>query len=243
MSLNEQNVKRIMYRTGLTYGDSYELLYEYNGDVDSALDYIESLSKYLSGSTLAKENINTSIKNIGVYNKLCENLSKYNTKRGGKNFKGYVFEELHAADATINGQITEVIGNNGSADFKMIGKDGKVSYGQAKVNYKKNKNSVKWDKYKDQTIVVDKGNEVLKNSAQKAGCKEVIESNISEKEAISLAKKMQLESKVTGKTNATIAPKLHATGKIAKQCHSAGVKSAKSGAVFGAGFSIGSNIV
>ena len=42
MSLNEQNVKRIMYRTGLTYGDSYELLYEYNGDVDSALDYIES---------------------------------------------------------------------------------------------------------------------------------------------------------------------------------------------------------
>jgi len=54
---------------------------------------------------------------------------------------------------------------------------------------------------------------------------------------------MKLESKITGNKNATIVPKMHSTGQIAKQCHKSGINSAKSGAAFGAGFSIGSNVI
>jgi len=72
------------------------LLVAHNGDIESALDSVEYFAKYLTGSALAKESINTSIKNAGVYNKLAENLSKYNTNKGGTRFKGFVFENIHA---------------------------------------------------------------------------------------------------------------------------------------------------
>lgn len=240
MIIKENDVKLLIQKTGLTYYDSYNLLAEHNGNIDLALESVEYFSKYLSGTTLAKESINNSIKNAGVYNKLAENLSKYNTNRGGANFKGFVFEDMHAANATVNGQLTEVIANNGIADFKIISPNGKVSYGQAKVNCKTS--SIDWSAYKDQTIVIDKGNQTLINRAKKAGCN-VIESNISEKEAQALAKGMKLESKITGNTNSVVVPKMHSAGKIANQCHSSGVSAAKNGAAFGAGFSIGSNIV
>ncbi|HBF3732688.1 TPA: hypothetical protein KOD53_003781, partial [Clostridioides difficile] len=235
-----EDVKLLRQKTGLTYGEIYALVAEYNGNIDLALESVEYFAKYLSGVTLANESINTSIKNAGVYNQLAENLSKYNTNRGGANFKGFVFEDMHAANATVNGQLTEVIANNGIADFKIISPDGKVSYGQAKVNCKTS--SIDWSAYKDQTIVIDKGNQTLINRAKKAGCN-VIESNISEKEAQALAKSMKLESKITGKTNATIVPKMHSAGQIAKQCHNSGINAAKNGAAFGSGFSIGSNLV
>lgn len=238
-SLNEK-IRLIKERTGLTWSESYCLLSEYDDDVDLALESVEYFAKYLSGTTLAKESINTSIKNAGVYNQLAENLSKYNTSRGGANFKGYVFEDMHAANATINGQVTEVIANNGPADFIIKNPNGKVIHGQAKVGYENT--SINWSKYQDQTIVVDKGNTKLINQAKKAG-NEVIESNISKREAEHLAKNMQLESKITKNTNSTIVPKIHSAGKIAKQCHSSGINAAKSGAAFGSGFSIGSNIV
>ena len=238
-SLNEK-IRLIKEGTGLTWSQSHYLLSECNGDVDLALESVEYFVKYLSGTTLAKEVINTNIKNAGVYNQLSKNLSKYNTSRGGTNFKGFVFEEMHAADATINGQVTEVIANNGPADFIIKNPNGKVVHGQAKVGYENT--SINWSKYQDQTIVVDKGNTKLINQAKKAG-NEVIESNISKREAERLAKNMQLESKITKNTNSTIVPKIHSAGKIAKQCHSSGVSAAKSGAAFSSGFSIGSNIV
>ncbi|HHQ5621068.1 TPA: hypothetical protein ACSRFI_004076 [Clostridioides difficile] len=239
-TLANEGIKLLREKTGLTYMQISDLLDEYNGNIDLALESVEYFAKYLSGVTLANESINTSIKNAGVYNQLAENLSKYNTNRGGANFKGFVFEDMHAANATVNGQLTEVIANNGIADFKIISPDGKVSYGQAKVNCKTS--SIDWSAYKDQTIVIDKGNQTLINRAKKAGCN-VIESNISEKEAQALAKSMKLESKITGKTNATIVPKMHYSGQIAKQCHNSGINAAKNGAAFGSGFSIGSNLV
>lgn len=240
MSALSENIKLIREKTGLTLQESYDLLSEHNGDIDATLESIEYFTKYVSGTSLAKESINTSIKNADIYNKLSKNLSTYNTVRGGANFKGFVFEEMHAADATINGQITEVIANNGPADFIIKNSNGKTVHGQAKVGYEKS--SINWSKYQDQTIVVDKGNTKLMNRANKAG-NDVLESNIYKKEAEQLAKNMKRESKITGNTNSTIVPKMHSAGKIAKQCHSSGVNAAKSGAAFGSGFSIGSNIV
>ena len=172
--------------------------------------------------------------NPKAFAEMAKNLSKYNTMRGGVNgFKGFVFEELHATNATINGTPTNIIGNNGPADFSINNGSGKVIKGQAKVGYK-NK-SVDWSKYKDQQIIVDKGNTQLANKANKAGM-DVAESNISGAEAQKLAKQMQFESRITGKVNAPITAHV-------KSMHSAGIESAKTGAAFGAGISIASNLV
>lgn len=234
-------IERLRLSTGLTYLECKKLLEQTNGDATKALETIDYFMSSLAGTALAKKSIEESIKNAGIYNKLASRLSEYNPYRGGPNgFKGFVFEELHAADATVHGKLTEVIANNGVADFRIMNADGTVSYAQAKIGYKNT--SIDWSQYEGQTIVIDKGNKELINSARKAG-REVIESNITEKEAKSLAKGMQLEAKITASEKATLVPKLQSAGKIAKQCHTSGLQAAKNGAAFGAGFSIGSNIV
>lgn len=190
---------------------------------------------------LAKNSIKENIKNAKAYNDLGNNLSTYNTMRGGKKgFKGFVFEEMHATTASVNGQATKVVGNNGISDFKITLKNGKVVDGQAKIGYRTK--SINWDSYKNQIIVTDKGNKSLISRAKKAGL-DVIESPIPSKKAQTLGNWMQIETKFTGRKNAKIVPKVYATGKIANQCHQAGISLSKSESVFGAGFSIGSNVV
>lgn len=234
-------VEKLRLITGLTSSECDKLLQETNGDAEKAFEMIEYFMDSLAGTVVAKKAIEESIKNAGIYNKLAASLSSYNTNRGGHHgFKGFVFEELHAADATVNGRLTEVIANNGRADFRIFNPDGSITEAQAKIGYRTT--SVDWSLYEGQTVVIDKGNQELINSARRAGM-DVIESNISEKEAKSLAKGMKLETKLTGKEKATIVPKIHSAGKIAEQCHASGIKAAKNGAAFGAGFSIGTNVV
>lgn len=171
------------------------------------------------------------------YARMSDGLSSLNTMRGGtKGFKGFVAEEMHAAEATMSGKPTYVINNNGTADLVHIGKNGHKYYKQVKFGYKPGE--IDFAKYKGQTIVVDKGNPYLKQykaQAAKHGVK-VVESNVTKQEAETLAKLMQKETAITGAKTATVVPKVAAA-------HRAGVSSGVRGAQFGAGFSIGSNIV
>lgn len=220
--------------TGLRIDEIESILDKNNWSIDEACLNIDQYMQSLNGKIVASKVVIDGINNAGIYSKLAENLSSYNTMRGGEDgFKGFVFEEMHAANASANGTITEVLANNGPSDFLIKNLDGTYSYGQAKVGY--NTSKIDWSAYKGQDIVIDKGNKKLIESAQNAGMN-VIESDISNAEAAKLAKTMQMESRITGNPRAVMTSNIHA-------CHQAGIKSAKSGAAFGAGFSLGSNIV
>ena len=148
-------------------------------------------------------------------------------------FKGFVFEELHAANASANGMLTDVIANNGIADFMILNPDGTRTLGQAKLGY--NTTTMDWSPYKNQKIIIDKGNEKLLHSAREAGM-DVIESNFTNKQVSSVAKLMQNESRLRGIVNAPITSRM-------VSMHQAGTISAKKGGIFGAGFSLGGNAV
>lgn len=220
--------------TGLTVNDIENVLIKNNWSLDEAIINVDNYMQSLDGKVAVSKVAIDGINNAGIYKKLANNLSNYNTMRGGTGgFKGFVFEEMHAANASVKGQLTEVIANNGPADFLIKNIDGTYSYGQAKIGY--NSTKIDWAAYKGQDIIIDKGNTKLIESARKAGMN-VIESDVSKAEAQRLARTMQVESKITGKPNAAITANLHSY-------HQAGINSAKTGAAFGAGFSIGSNIV
>lgn len=220
--------------TGLTTNEVETLLVKNSWSLDDAILKVDNYMQSLDGKVTTSKVVVDGIKNAGIYDKLAKNLSSYNTMRGGQaGFKGFVFEDMHAANASLKGTATEVIANNGLADFRILNPDGTYSFGQAKVGY--NSGNIDWSAYKGQEIVIDKGNTKLIESARKAGMN-VVESDISKADAERLAQTMQFESKITGNPNAPISANLHSY-------HQAGINSAKNGAAFGAGFSIGSNIV
>lgn len=83
---------------------------ECNSDTDAAL----------KANILAASN---TINMSEIYNKMAEGLESLNTNRGGiKGFKGFVGEEMQAAEATSIGKKTLVLNNNGPADLQYIGK-------------------------------------------------------------------------------------------------------------------------
>lgn len=175
-----------------------------------------------------------------ISGRFAAGLENLNTARGGqKGLFGFVGEEMQAADASINGKMTYVINNNGAADLVYVGKNGHKYYQQVKLGYENSfKQKINFAEYKGQTIVVDKGNPSfakIKAEGAKHGVK-VIEGNITKAEAQELAKYMQQETAITGAKNAFIVPKVAAA-------HKAGLSSAKAGALYGAGFSMGSNLV
>jgi hypothetical protein len=192
-------------------------------------DYLDALS---TGSSIPVATV-TAFKNAGIFNTLSKNLASLNTMQGGANFKGFLFEHLHAANATISGTPTSVIGNNGIADFIIVQPNGKTVLGQAKAGYQNT--YIDFQKYKGQTIVVDKGNKELIKRVKAAGL-DVIESDVSLKQSKRLSDIMKLESQILRTSNASLTSKIYALNQ-------AGVASAKVGGAAGAGFSIGSNIV
>lgn len=175
-----------------------------------------------------------------ISSRFANGLENLNTARGGqKGLFGFVGEEMQAADASINGKMTYVINNNGAADLVYVGKNGHKYYQQVKLGYEKNfGQKINFAEYKGQTIVVDKGNPSfakIKAEGAKHGVK-VIEGNITKSEAQELARYMQQETAITGAKKAVIVPKVAAA-------HKAGLSTAKAGALYGAGFSMGSNLV
>ena len=164
--------------------------------------------------------------------------------RGGINgFKGFVAEPLEATNATISGKTTVVLDNNGVADLAHIGKNGHYYYKQVKIGYKPGQ--IDFAKYKGQTVIIDKGNPYFKQlqaEANKSGVK-VIEGSVTNEEAKSLANKMQAETKVTGLKHSHIVTQGVKAEGLLKSAHKAGIKTGKTGAVAGAGFSSGQNMV
>lgn len=206
-----------------------KIMYEKAAELDCQI-----LPTVLKANIMTVPNI---VKVTESYARMSDGLSNLNTMRGGeKGFKGFVAEEFHAGEASAAGKTTYVINNNGTADLMYIGNNGHKYYNQVKFGYKPGQ--IDFAKYKGQTIIVDKGNPYFnqyKAEASKYGIK-VMESNVTKEETETLAKWMQKETSITGAKNATVVPKVAAA-------HKAGVQSATKGAQFGAGFSIGSNLV
>lgn len=179
-----------------------------------------------------------------AYDTLCNELSQLNTMRGGvKGFKGFVGEHMQAANATANGRFTRVVNNNGPIDLIFEGKNGHSYPQQLKIGYKPNQ--IDFSKYKGQEVIVDKGNPYLRE-LQAEGARhgvKVIEGTVTEAEAKWWADAMQLESKITGNKTSYIVPRVQNVANNLSVMHEAGKQVGKSGALYGAGFSIGSNIV
>ena len=188
--------------------------------------------------------INRAVKSMHAYSDMGEGLSNLNTMRGGvKGFKGFVMEELEAGHSSAIGRYTEVINNNGLADLRHIKADGTEVLKQMKSGYKPGQ--VDFAKYEGQIVTMDKGNPYLRifqEEGKKTGVK-VVEGHVTDAEAKALAKTMQLESKITGSKNATVTSQVYSGAKQVSAAHNVGLKAAKSGAIAGAGFSLGCNIV
>ena len=204
--------------------------------------------KYYEEAIVAVERNSRQVKGaaraINSYGKMGEGLSDLNTMRGGaKGFKGFVMEELEAAESSAVGRTTQVINNNGIADLKHIKTDGTEVLKQVKTGYKPGQ--IDFSRYKGQTVVVDKGNpffKQLRNEGSKFGVK-VVEGHVADAEAKALADWMQLEAKLTGNKNAVVTTNIYKGVKNIEAAHGVGMSAAKSGAIAGAGFSVGSNIV
>lgn len=167
-----------------------------------------------------------------ISGRFAAGLENLNTARGGqKGLFGFVGEEMQAADASINGKMTYVINNNGAADLVYVGKNGHKYYQQVKLGYENSfKQKINFAEYKGNPSFAK-----IKAEGAKHGVK-VIEGNITKSEAQELARYMQQETAITGAKNAFIVPKVAAA-------HKAGLSAGKTGALYGAGFSVGSNLV
>lgn len=95
---------------------------------------------------------------------------------------------------------------------------------------------------KDRLSLLTKVTRILKLCRLKDGVR-VIEGTVTEGEAKFWADAMQFETKVTGNTHSVIVPKAQQALNNPSAMHEAGLATAKTGALAGAGFSIGSNIV
>ena len=185
---------------------------------------------------------------MAAYDTLCENLSQLNTMRGGvKGFKGFVGEHMQAADYTASGRFTRVVDDNGTIDLIFEGKNGHQYPYQLKIGYKPGQ--IDFAKYKGQTVVVDKGNPYLREfqaEGARHGVK-VVEGTVTKAETEWWAKACQFERKITheitGKKTAYFIPQVQRAGNCLSAMHEAGKQVGKTGALYGAGFSIGRNIV
>lgn len=174
---------------------------------------------------------------IAGWGEAGKNLSALNTMRGAeKGFKGFVAENLQAAEATARGKSTVVINNNGASDLIYTGKNGHKYLQQMKVGYDSGK--INYSRYSEQTLLMDKGNKNLGKIIKegKAQGIKVKEGYVTEAEAKSLADAMQAESRFTGKTNAPIVSR-------SVTAHKAGMQAGRTGALYGAGFSLATNTV
>lgn len=229
--------EELSYLTGLSAAECHSFMETNHLNGEEALEAIDIFMQSLNDGVAVPVEITSCMNNAGIYAKMSQRLGAYNTMRGGtKGYGGFVFEELHAADAASKGADISVLGDNSIADFIVKDASGKETLVQAKAGYKANQ--IDWSRYKGQTIVVDKGNTVLADEARAAGLT-VQESAVFKKEADIVARAQQWEGelnyKLTGSRTAPVAGTL--TG-----AHYAGVASAKLAARVGVSTKLGESI-
>lgn len=230
---SDLTAKELAYLTGLSEEQCIHFMEVNRMSGDEALEAIDIFAQSLNNHVEVPVEIAGCMRNAGIYSEMSSRLGAYNTMRGGvKGYGGFVFEEMHAADAAVKGTNIEVLSNNGIADFIVKDSAGHETFVQAKAGYKPHQ--IDWKKYEGQTIVVDKGNTALANEARAAGL-QVQESGVFKKQADAVARAQQWESRVTGKTTAPI------TG-TAVGAHNAGLASAKLAARVGVSMNMGENI-
>lgn len=177
---------------------------------------------------------------------LFEELTNLNTMRGGtKGFKGFVGESMEAARATAAGRATSVVNDNGPIDLIFTGSNGHQYPQQLKIGYKTGRHPIKFEKYKGQTVILDKEHPHFRQivaEGRKYGVK-VVEGSVTEAEAKWWADAMQLESKITGNKTSYFVPQAQKLANNLSAMHDAGLSVGKNSATYGAGYSIGSNIV
>lgn len=114
-----------------------EIMSSTGWNIEETIDNLNSFILGSAGAAYSHEAIVSGIKNAGLFEKLANNLSNLNTMRGStKGFKGFVFEELHAVDATLKGQVIAVSNDNSIVDFTIKNSDGSISYAQSRnINF------------------------------------------------------------------------------------------------------------
>ncbi len=192
----------------------------------------------------ANRDVDAAVRAVKSSATLADNLSALNTMRGGeKGFKGYVAEPFVAHDECISGKDTIVVNDNGPVDLVTRGGNGHLYKKQVKFSGKNAK--IDFDKYRDQTVIVNKDRKNFNNLLNKSKIAKVkvVRSNVAEKDVKNVADAMQAETRISHRQNSFIIPKVVETKEVAKVLHNAGMKSAKTGVLFGSGFSIGRNAV
>ena len=206
-----------------------------------------SNEKKYAGAALSKEHIVTGMERNNIAKETFDNISKLNVNRG--EIKGYIFENLHAKDLNYElskkGLKATVLDNNGSVDIIVSDiKTGKVvEQIQAKCGYE-NKAVGAFKRYTEegQTLVINgDANKFSKNLDNKGIAYQ--KSNVTNAEVSEIANNMKKEGKYLKTSNAKVTTSVYKTKEILKNCHTSGINAAKSGACFGAGLSIGSNMV
>lgn len=172
-----------------------------------------------------------------------KNLSKLNVNRG--NLKGFVFE--HRATEELNNMYlgnkkAMVIDNNGLFDIKVMKNGRTVNKIQAKCGYESSVTDLTRYKQKNSKVLINNDAINLEKTAKFQGVK-YEKSSVTNNEVNRLSNTMKLESKITNSKTAPITSTVNQGIKIAKNCHNAGMNGAKFGALGGAGFSFGSNLV
>ena len=172
-----------------------------------------------------------------------KNLAKLNVNRG--NLKGFVFEHRAAEELNnvyLGNKKAMVIDNNGLFDIKIT-KNGKtVNKIQAKCGYENSVTDLTKYNQRNSKVVINNDAVNLETTAKLQGIK-YEKSSVTNSEVSKLSNTMKFESKVTNSKNAPITSSINQGIKIAKNCHNAGINGAKLGALGGAGFSLGSNLV
>ena len=234
---SNMTAKELSYLIGLSEEKCRRFMSVNHMNGDEALEAIDIFMEALNYDVTVPVEIAECMRNAGIYSEMANRLGAYNTMRGGvKGYCGFVFEEMHAADAAAKGCDISVLGNNGLEDFMIKTSSGDIVYAQAKAGYCYNgkKSGIDWSRYEGQTIIVDKGNTALANEARSAGLK-VQESAVFKKECDVVARAQQWESRVTGKKTAPV------VGTVTS-AHNAGLASAKFAARVGVSMKLGENI-
>ena len=213
-------------------------------------DISKQNSNILLSSFMTKENIKTGSEMNKIASQAWDNIGHLNTQRGGLN--GFIFEEQLAKEMNYKFIGTDlkarVIDDNGIVDILVENiKTGEVVEKiQAKCGYetisKSNVEELARYSKDGQKIVINKDAQKFSQKLDESNIK-YEKSNITNKEVTKTAKAMKNETRLTNKKHGKFVATTGKTKEILKNSHINGVNAAKKGAAFGAGISIGNNIV
>lgn len=202
---------------GISHNEVSELLKVKNWTESEAIDRV--IDAYENGTLISSllPELKHCFSTAEAYQKFSEGMQQLNVWRGGESGgKGFVAEHLQALRATTSGTPTIVLNDNGIADLMVKGANGTIEYQQLKVGYEKG--IAHLEKYKGQTLILDKSNPRFKeisSVAQQYGIN-VGEGLVYKWEANFISKAMQWETSLIGGKTAYVVPEVAKIYEITK---------------------------